>query len=336
MVQRVFRSGQLALKRRDAGRAAPEPQPHPPERELVQVPGGGCGRQQGAAPIIELVHQHRRGLHDPGDHERRVPGRRHGARPRVHPGELVRHPAAHPGAEEPGQLRGERNLAGGVKTGQPARHDRRTVLPEIFAVQAAVQGIYPEGVIRLALDHRLGDQAEPGPAGHHPGQVLDLPDGGQCRARDVDGYVAGIDRCQITPVGRVGAPGAGQRSQRHRAQQPEHQRQDHNPAPLTAPGRPPVVEGEIHAVPLSGAAEAGSCHGIILTYHAAPRAPGGTTIRGEGSTTRQVANDEELTCITGITVPVFSAGVSACAYREKCVTGRSSRCPPIVTSTFSL
>ena len=75
---------------------------------------------------------------------------------------------------------------------------------------------------------------------------------------------------------------------------------------------------------------------FILAYHAVSRAPGGTTIRGEGSTTRQVSDNAEFNLHNGANGAGLQRRSVAPAYREKCVTGRSSRCPPMVTSTFSL
>ena len=247
-VHRVFGPGQFALQRRDAGRPAAQPQTHPPERVFpVQVPGRGRGRQQGGVHGVELVHEHERGIPDRGDLERRIAGGRLGARPQVHPGELIGHPPAHADAEQPGQPWRQRDLVGGAQAGQPARHDGHPVLPEVFSVEAAGHGGGGEGVVHPAVHHGIGGQAQPGTGGQHVGQALDLPDGGQERARDVDEHVAGVDRGQVAPVGRVRPPGPGQRAQRHRAEQPAHQRHHDDPAPGAEPGGPPVVKSRVHA-----------------------------------------------------------------------------------------
>ena len=59
---------------------------------------------------------------------------------------------------------------------------------------AAGEAVGGEGIVHPAVNYRLACQAQRGPAGHHPGQVLDLPDSRQIRARDVDEHCAGVDR----------------------------------------------------------------------------------------------------------------------------------------------
>ena len=239
--------GQAPLQRRDAGAARREPQPDPPERELaVQVPGGGRRGQHGVVHLVELVPEHRGKVHDPGDDERRPPGRDRRVRRQVRAVELIGHVAAHAGVEELGLARRQRDLVGGAGPGQPARQHRHPVLPEALAVEAASQAVGEPGVVDLAVYDRIGIQADDGGGGGHPGQALDLPDDRQDRAGHVDEHVAGVDRVQVAPVGRVGAPGAGQGPQRDRAEQAADQRHHHHLAPRAPPGAPPVVEGRAH------------------------------------------------------------------------------------------
>jgi hypothetical protein len=223
-VHLVAERGQVPLERRDAGAACREPQPDPPEREFaVQVPGGGCRGQKGAVDVVELVRERRRNDHDPGDQERGPPGRDRDVRLQVLPVELIGHVAADAGMEEPGLPGRERDLVGGARPGQPARQHRHSVLAEAIPVEAPGQAVGEEGVIDLAVHDRVGAQAHGGGGGGHPGQALDLPDDRQDRARHVDEDVAGVDRVQVAPVGRVRAPCPGQGPQPDHAEQPADQ-----------------------------------------------------------------------------------------------------------------
>jgi hypothetical protein len=222
-VQPAGEDGQALLERGDAGAAILEPQPYPPEREpAVEVPGGGRWGQHGVVHLVELVPEHRRNVHDPGDHERGPPGRNRRVR-RVLAVERVGHVAAHADVEGPGQPGGEHDLVRGAKRGQPAGEHRHPVLAEAIPVEAAGQAVGEEGVAHLPVHDRVGVQAHGGGGGRHAGQALDLPDDRQDRAGHVDEHIAGVDRVQITPVGRVGAPRPGQGPQRDHAEQPADQ-----------------------------------------------------------------------------------------------------------------
>jgi hypothetical protein len=197
-VHRVFGPGELTLQRRDASSAAAQPHAHPAEPEFpVQIPRRGPGRQEGGVHVVELVHEDQGRIGDRGDLERRIAGGRLGARFQVQPGELVGHPSAHAGAEQPGQPRRQRDLVGGVQARQPARHDGHPVLPEVLTVEAAGHGVGGEGVVHPAVHHRVGRQAEPDAGGQHHWQMPDLPEGGEDRPGDVDEHIAGVDRGQV-------------------------------------------------------------------------------------------------------------------------------------------
>ena len=278
-VHRVFGPRELALQRRDPGRPPAQPHAHPAEPVLtVQEPGRGPGRQEAGVRDVELVHQDERGIPDRCDFECRIAGDRVPAGLQVQPGELIGDPPAHTDAEQPGQARRQRNLVGGVQARQLARQDRHPVLPEVLTVEAAGEGVVCKGLVHPAVHHRVGGQAEPGAGGQHHRQMLDLPEGGKDRAGDIDEHVAGVDRGQVARVGRVRAPRPRQRSQRHRAQQPAHQRHDQGPAMGAEPGRTPEVKGGVHA---AEPARIGPDMAIILRLPRAPRPPGCTTTAGK-------------------------------------------------------
>jgi hypothetical protein len=185
---------------------------------------GGRRGQQGAVDVVELVRERRRDDHDPGDQERGPPGQGRDVRLQVLPVELIGHVAADAGVQEPGLSGRERDLVSGARPGQPARQHRHPVLAEAIPVEAAGQAVGKEGVIDPAVNDRVGVQADGGGTGRHAGQVLDLPDDRQDRAGHVDEDVAGVDRVQVAPVGRVRAPRPGQGPQRDRAEEPADQR----------------------------------------------------------------------------------------------------------------
>ena len=161
------------------------------------------------------------------------------AGPQVHPAEPVGHPAAHAGAQQPGQSRGERYLAARAGPGQPAGQHGHPVLPEEFAVQAAEQAVGQERVIHPAVHHRVAGQAQPGARGPDPGQVLDLPECGQARPRHVHEHVAGPDRGQVARV--RGSVRARPRPARPARPRPAGRRPAPRPRPgATAGARPPA------------------------------------------------------------------------------------------------
>ena len=161
--------------------------------------------------------------HDGGDQERGPPGRDLHICLQVLPVERIGHVAADADMEEPGLPGRERDFAGGAGPGQPAREHRHPALPEAIPVEAAGQAVGEPAVVDLAVHDRVGVQAHGGGGGRHARQTLDLPDDRQHRAGHVDEHIAGVDRVQIAPVGRVGAPRPGQGPQRDHAEQPADQ-----------------------------------------------------------------------------------------------------------------
>ena len=158
--------GQLPLQARDPGRAVGQAQPHPGVAEPAQHLAGGAGGQSAALGLIGLIDQGRRDLGDRGHPvgvSERPPG---GLSVRAHMAEGVRDVPAHPGAEHPGDGRGEHDLGGRVEPGQPPGQDGHPVLGEPLAVQAAVHTVGEEGVVDMAVDHGILEHADVRGVGH--------------------------------------------------------------------------------------------------------------------------------------------------------------------------
>ena len=130
-------------------------------------------------------------------------------------------------------------------------------------------------VIRPAMDDRIAGQPQPGGAVADAWQGGDLRYRRQIRARYIDKHITGVDRRQVTAVGGRGAASAGQRTQRHRAEQPADQRHRHHRAPRTPARRPPPVPRRSHRESAPRAAGQACPH----ARHCAPD----STSRQEGS-----------------------------------------------------
>ena len=160
--------------------------------------------------------------------------------------EPVVHRAAHTHAEEPGDGRGQGDLAGGVRVGQPPGQHGQGVLAVERAVDAARDRVGEEGVVDVAAHDRVGGQSGPGRTGAHAGQLFHLGDERCVRRGDVDHHIAGVDCLQVAPVGRLRPPGAGQGRQRHGAQHAGEEYHHQRGAPCRPPGGPPPIQGHRH------------------------------------------------------------------------------------------
>ncbi len=262
----------LGLQGRDPGGSRGEPQPDPGILKLAAQIPRRCGRGQyrRVRDVVELVGQHGRDNHDTGHDERGPPGRVRRARRQPGPVELPGNSPAHADTELPGRDRRERDLAHRAQPGKPARHDGHPVLAEQLAIEAAHQVTGGKRIVHPPVNDRIRGQTHPRGTFLHSWQGGDLGNRRQERTRNVDEDIAGVDRCQVTAVGGPGAAGAGQRAERHRAQQPADQRHRQHCPPGTAAGRPPPVPRRGHRASAPLAAGPPYLHGRHCALEAAP------------------------------------------------------------------
>ena len=160
--------------------------------------------------------------------------------------ELVVDRATHPHPEEPGDARRQGDLVGRGRMGQPPGQHGQRVLAVERTVDAARDRVGEEGVVDAAVHHRVGVQSGEGRTRTHARQVLHLGDERGVRGGDVDHDIAGADRLQVAPVGRLGPAGAGQGSHRNGAEQAGEEDHHQRRAPRRPPGGPPPVPGHRH------------------------------------------------------------------------------------------
>ncbi len=150
---------------------------HPRVGDLPFEAGRGRLGQDGAVRLVELVDERRLGFHDRRDPERGRADRLLGLRVV----ELVADRAAHAHAEEPGNSRGQGDLVGGRRMGQPPGQHGQGVLAVELAVDTARDRVGEKGVVDMAVHHRVGGYARPRPhwsarrAGAPPGRSAICP-----------------------------------------------------------------------------------------------------------------------------------------------------------------
>ena len=261
--QASARPSSLGLQRRDPGGSRGEPQPDPGKLKLAaQIPRrGGRGQYRRVRNVVELVGQHGRDNHDPGHDERGPPGRVRRARRLPGPVELPGHCPAHTDTELPGRGRRERNLAHRAQPGEPARQDRHPVLAEQVAIEAAHQATGRKRIVHPPVNDRNAARLTHAALSRTPGRAAILVNRRQERTRNVDEDIAGVDRRQVSAVGRGRAAAPASAPSATVPEQPADQRHRQRCPPGTAAGRPPPVPRRGHRASAPRAAGLAYLHG---------------------------------------------------------------------------
>lgn len=168
--------GQLRLQGRDARIALGQPDPDPRELDSALEAGRrrirGRLRQYSALCLVELVHQHRRLLHNAHDP---VGGVAVDDRPPPFAVfVLVRDLAPHADPEEFGHTRGEGDLMRGCGVGQPTPQHGHRVLRDVLALEASGDAIGHKGVVEVPVHDRVGIEPQPVGARTNTAQVAHL------------------------------------------------------------------------------------------------------------------------------------------------------------------